>query len=165
MKKQVMTVALIGTMLCCGLLMGTAFAAKGMNHGERRGLSMEDRQERLELKLEKRLELMADLLDLSEAQQLQVRAVHEQEQAKLEPYRQQMDEGHEALRGLLDSDIFDEAAIRSLAATQANFKTEMMVSRARVRHQTFALLNAEQQALAKKLQPLLHNQDRQRPGR
>ena len=69
--------------------------------------------------------------------------------------RQQLHQGHEQMQALLEADNFDEAAIRSLANSQAGLKTEMFVSRARVKHQVFQLLTAEQQVLAKKIAPLL----------
>ena len=164
MKKRIFTAILIGAMLNSGILIGRAFAANGMGHGEMIGQTMEDRQEMMEMDHEKRLEIMDNLLELSDTQQEQVRTIYEQERATMEPYWQKMREVHEALRKQLDSDTFDEAEIRTLAASQADLETEMMVSHARVRHQIFALLNPDQQALAKKLQPLLRNSGRHHPA-
>jgi protein CpxP len=147
----------IGTMLTAGILSGMAFAETGNRP------SLGDRQERMEMKHEKRLELMAGVLDLSETQQEQIRTIHEQERADMEGTMQQMREGHEQMRALLESDTFDETAIRNLANNQAGLKTDMFVSRARVKHEVFQLLTAEQQELAKRIKPLLHDQGKHRP--
>ena len=149
MNSKSITLIFIGTMLATGILSGMAFA------GPENRLSFEDRQERMEMKHEKRLEIMAEVLDLNETQQEQIRTIHEQERADMEGTVQQVREGREQMRVLLESDTFDEAAIRSLATSQASLKTEMFVSRARVKHEVLQLLNAEQQERAKKIKPLL----------
>jgi protein CpxP len=152
MKSKMITLIFIGTMLVTGILSGMAFADRGNMP------SFEDRQDRMEMKHEKRMDAMADVLDLSEAQQEQISAIHEKERAEKEGSMQQMREDHEQMRTLLESDTFDENAIRSLANIQAILKTEMFVSRAKVKHEIFQLLTAEQQELAKKIKPLLHEQ-------
>ena len=81
----------------------------------------------------------------------------------MEGSRQQMRKDHEQMRTLLESDTFDEAAIRSLANKQASLKTEMFVSQAKVKHEVFQLLTVEQQELAQKIKPLLHEQGKHRP--
>ena len=157
MKSKMITLIFIGTMLVTGILSGMAFADRGKT------LSLEDRQDRMEMKHEKRMDAMAGVLDLSETQHGQIRAIHEKERAEQEETMQQMREDHEQMRVLLDRDTFDEAAIRSLANKQASLKTEMFVSRAKVKHEVFQLLNAEQQGLAKKIKPLMHGQGKHRP--
>jgi len=152
MKSKVITLMFIGTMLATGIVSGLAFAETTDTS------SCEERQGRMEMKHEKRLVIMAEVLDLSEAQQQQVQAIVEQERTDMDESRRQMHQGREQMRSLLESDTFDEAAIRDLARSQANLKTEMFVSRAKVKHQVFQLLTSEQQGLAKKLKPLLHKQ-------
>ncbi len=157
MKKQTVTYIFISAMLATGILCGSAFA--DMDNKPTRV----DRQERMGMKHEKQREMMANLLDLTEAQQEQIRTIREEERAGHEGLRQQMQDSHEQMRALLDSDTFDESAIRGLAISQANLKAEMFVSRAKVKHQVFQLLNSDQQVMAKKIQPLLHKQDGHRP--
>ena len=106
---------------------------------------------------------MAELLDLTEAQQEQIRAIHEQERAGNNEAMQQMHDGREEMRKLLEGETFDEAAIRQLATSQASLKTEMLVSRARVKHQVFQLLSPEQQELARKIQPFMQKQRGHKP--
>lgn len=156
MKSKTITFILTGTMLITGILCGVAFAEADIRP------SFEDRQERMESKQEKRLEVMAGVLDLSESQQAQIRAIHEQERVAMEGTMEQIREGQEQMRILLESDTFDEAAIRSLAKTQAELKAEMFVSRARTKHEVFQQLTSEQQDLAKKIKPLLHKQGKHR---
>lgn len=157
MKSKMITLIFIGTMLATGILSGMAFADRGNTP------SLEDRQDRMEMKHEKRMDVMADVLDLSETQQEQIRAIHEMERAEREGTMQQMREYHEQMRTLLESDTFDENTIRSLANKQASLRTEMFVSRAKVKHEVFQLLTAEQQELAQKIKPLLHEQGKHRP--
>ena len=157
MKSKSITLIFIGTILTIGILSGMAFADMGNR------ATLKDQQERMEMKHEKRMELMAGVLGLSETQQEQIRAIHEKERVDMEGTRQQMREDHEQMRALLESGTFDEAAIRSLANKQASLKTEMFVSRARVKYEVFQLLTAEQQELAKRIKPLLDEQGKHHP--
>lgn len=156
MKSKVITLIFIGSMLAMGTLSGMAFAEMG------NGPACEDRQERMEMKHEKRLDVMAGVLDLSETQQEEIRAIHEQERIEMEATRQQMHQGREQMRALLDSETFDETAIRSLARSQESLKTDLFVARARAKHEVSQLLTAEQQEMAKKIKPLLHEQGKHR---
>ncbi|PLX80818.1 MAG: hypothetical protein C0615_00430 [Desulfuromonas sp.] len=103
---------------------------------------------------EHRMDRMADILDLTEAQQKQIDAIHEQERATFEADREQRREIHEQMRALIESDNFDEAAIRNLATKEAEMEIEQRVSRAKVRNQVFNILTPEQQELSKKLGPM-----------
>jgi protein CpxP len=157
MKNKAITFIFIGTMLATGILSGMAFATTDSL------TTFEDRQERMAMKQEKHLGMMAEVLDLSEPQLQEIRTIHAQERADMDATRQQLHQGHEQMQALLEADNFDEAAIRSLANSQTSLKTEMFVSRARVKHQVFQLLTAEQQELARKIAPLLHKMKRHHP--
>ena len=157
MKGRTITSIFVGSMLTVGLISGMAFADTVNTP------SKEDRMARQKMKHEKRLEAMAEILDLSEAQQEQIRALHEQERVAMEETLQQMREGREQMRDLLESYTFNEVAIRNLAKAQESLKTELFVSRAKVRHEVFQLLTSEQQELSKKLKPLLHKQEKHHP--
>lgn len=152
MKNKVITTSFIATMLTVGILGGLAYAEPSDI------FSCDDRQDRMELKHDKRLEIMAEVLDLSEAQKQQIRDIVEQERTEMGDNKKKMCEGREQMRTLLESDTFDEAAIRSLAQSQSALRTEMLISRAKVKHQVFQLLTADQQELAEKLKPLLYKQ-------
>lgn len=157
MKGRTTIFIFIGAMLATGILGGMTFA-ETINKP-----SLEDRQQHMKMEHERRSEVMAEVLDLSEGQQDQIRTIHEQERADMEEIMQQMREGHEQMRALLGTDSFNEQEVRTLARAQESLKTEMFVSRAKVKHEVFQLLSTEQQELAKKLKPLVHEQCKHRP--
>lgn len=150
MKNKITKATFVAAMFTVGILSGFAYAeASGK-------FPCNDSQNRTEMKHNKRLEIMVEVLDLSEAQQQQIQEVTEQEHTAMEGNRQKMHEVREQMHALLESDSFNEAAIRSLAESHAKLKTEALVARARVKNQIFQLLTPEQQELAEKLKPLLH---------
>lgn len=104
---------------------------------------------------------LARALDLTDAQKEQVKAILETEREKVAPLRQKLGETREKIRRAVEATPFDEAAVRSLAASQNETRTEMIVSRARVQSKIFALLSPEQRERAKKFRPW----GEKRPGR
>ena len=104
---------------------------------------------------------LARALDLTDAQKTQVKAILETEREKVAPLRQKLAETREKIRRAVEATPFDEAAVRSLASSQNETRTELMVSRARVKSQIFALLSPEQRERAKKFHPW----GEKRPGR
>jgi Spy/CpxP family protein refolding chaperone len=96
---------------------------------------------------------LAKALDLTDAQKEQVKAILETEREKVAPLRQKLGDTREKIRQAVEAMPFDEAAVRTLAASQNETRTEMMVSRARVQSQIFALLSPEQREQAKKFRP------------
>lgn len=105
-------------------------------------------------KLPPRFEALVDVLGLSEAQVVQVKAVLAEEMPKTAPLRTQLHEARKALRVLEVSSVFDEAQVRIPARQQADAQVELRVHRARVQSRLLALLSPRQQELAKKLRPL-----------
>jgi len=91
---------------------------------------------------------MTEALDLSAEQQEKIKAIMEDHRKKVAPLRQGLDESRDKLRQLARADSFDEAAVRTLAASQAATKTEMIVERTRMQSQIHALLTPEQGKLA-----------------
>jgi protein CpxP len=104
---------------------------------------------------------MAKALDLTDAQKEQVKAILETEKANVAPLRQKFAETREKIRLAVETTPFDEAAVRSLAVSQNETRTEMTVSRARAESRIFALLSPEQKERAKKFRPW----GEKRPGR
>jgi Spy/CpxP family protein refolding chaperone len=96
---------------------------------------------------------MAQELGLSESQKKQINALLKAEQEKSAPLREQIEENREQLRKASLTAPFNEAAVRELAAKQAQLKTELLVSHARVKSEISALLTPEQRARAEKLRP------------
>lgn len=150
MKNKAITIKIIAAMFTAGLLGGLAYADSSDKP------PCDDCQGRMEMKHEKRLEIMAEVLDLSEVQQKQIQEIIEQECAERDGNREKMHASREQMRTLLESDTFDEAAVRSLAESEAKMKIDAFVARAKVKNQIFQLLTSEQQELAEKLKPLLH---------
>jgi protein CpxP len=89
----------------------------------------------------------AERLNLSDAQREQMRQIEER-------YRQTFRAQHENLRGRderrrvdpLAGGVFDEAAIRAAAQARANEQVEREVSQARMMHEMYNVLTAEQKA-------------------
>lgn len=154
MKKTSIAAIIVSTLLVVGGLSSVAVARPG------NGQDCGDRQERREMKHEQRMEMMAELLELSDAQQEQISAIHEKKRTDMAAVREQMQAGREQMRALVEAETFDEAAVRSLATSQATLKADMMVAKAKVKHEVFSLLTAEQQEKAKKFEPMLQGKKR-----
>jgi len=94
---------------------------------------------------------MTDALDLTDAQQTQAKAILDKEKPNFEPLIKQMADGHKQMRALEENATFDEAAVRTLATQQAQTMTELIVTKARVKSELFAILTADQRAKATKI--------------
>ena len=97
-------------------------------------------------------------LDLTDAQQAQVKAIMAKEKPTFQPLMQQMAQGHAQLRDLVINGGYDEAKVREMAAQQSQTVTELTVQYARVGSEMIQVLNPEQKA---KLTELI-NQHQQR---
>ena len=97
---------------------------------------------------ERFLARMSKTLDLSAEQQEKIKSIMAEHRNKVAPLRQSLDENRDKLRQAAKADTFDEAAVRSLAASQSAAKTELMVERARMKNQIHAVLTPEQRKLA-----------------
>jgi periplasmic protein CpxP/Spy len=96
----------------------------------------------------KHLARMASALDLTEDQKSQIRTIWTSEREKIAPLRQQMRENRQQIHQEALAVPFDEAAVRTLAAAQAEARTEMIVAHARVKNQVHAVLTPEQREKA-----------------
>jgi Spy/CpxP family protein refolding chaperone len=83
-------------------------------------------------------------LDLTEAQQAQVKAIMAKEKPALQPLMLQMAQGHSQLRDLVMSGSFDEAKVRELASQQTPVLTELAVQYARIGSEMMQVLTPEQ---------------------
>jgi len=97
-------------------------------------------------------------LDLTDAQQAQVKAIMAKEKPTFQPLMQQMAQGHAQLRDLVINGGYDEAKVREMAGQQSQTVTELTVQYARVGSEMIQVLNPEQKA---KLTELI-NQHQQR---
>ena len=91
-----------------------------------------------------RMERLADKLDLSDAQRADFQRISDQSREQARPYVRQMIEQHKAMRKLMESDTFDEAAVRALAERGEAATTELAVIRARSAFEIRKILTPEQ---------------------
>ena len=98
--------------------------------------------------MEHMLEFFTDYLNLSDAQQAQVKAVLQKEHGTIKPLMQQMHQTEAQLRQY-ELGGYDEAKVRALATQQAQTQTELTVQKTRIHSELFQLLTAEQQAKLK----------------
>jgi protein CpxP len=96
------------------------------------------------------LGVMTDYLDLTDAQQGQVKQIFANEKATITPLIQQLHQSRQQMRQLEQSSTFDEAKVRALASQQAQTMTDLMVEKAKVANQVFNILTPDQKAKAEK---------------
>jgi Spy/CpxP family protein refolding chaperone len=143
MKKSLLLMSLMLATLAGGwTLTPTAASADPGRAGHERGFE-EGRH----------LQRMAVVLDLSDAQQAQIKAILQSERQTVAPLQKSLQASREALRQAAQADTFDEAAVRSIAAGEAATRTELIVARARTQNRIHALLTPAQRAKAEKLRP------------
>ena len=94
----------------------------------------------------------ADKLDLSSAQQDQMKAIWAKEKPALQPLMQQMKQNHEAMKTLEASGPFDEAKTRALATQNAQTMIELEVQHARIKSEMVQLLTADQKTKYQQLE-------------
>jgi Spy/CpxP family protein refolding chaperone len=92
----------------------------------------------------------ADYLDLTDAQQTQAKQILDKERPTVQPLIAQLAQTHQKMRVLEEAGTFDEAAVRTLAAQQAQTMTELIVQKARIKSELMAAL---------RLPPCKHSSD------
>jgi Spy/CpxP family protein refolding chaperone len=100
------------------------------------------------------LGFMTDYLDLTDAQQAQVKDILAKEKPNIQPLLDQLKQSHQEMMALETGGTFDantEAKVRAVAAQQAQTMTELMVQKARIHSELFQLLTPDQKAKAIKL--------------
>jgi protein CpxP len=90
------------------------------------------------------LEFFTDYLDLSGAQQAQVKAIWEKEKPTLQPLMKQMHQNHADMQALETSGPFDEAKTRALATSNAQTMIELQVQHARIKSEMIQVLTPDQ---------------------
>jgi len=94
------------------------------------------------------LGFFTDYLDLSDAQQAQVKAIMQKEHPVLKPLFQQSHQIDLQLRQYAQG-TYDEAKVRALAQQKAQVEVEMTVQKTRIHNELFQVLTADQQAKMK----------------
>jgi Spy/CpxP family protein refolding chaperone len=90
------------------------------------------------------LSFFSDYLDLTDAQQTQVKQILAKDKPTLAPLVQQMVQGHQQMRQLIESGAFDESKARTLASQQTQTMTELAVQKARMQSDLYQILTADQ---------------------
>jgi protein CpxP len=86
----------------------------------------------------------SDYLDLTTAQQDQIKAIMQKEKPALAPLMQQMKQFHSQISQFEQSGTFDEAKVRALATQQSQTMIELAVQHARIKSEMIQVLTADQ---------------------
>lgn len=95
-----------------------------------------------------KLGVMADYLDLSDAQRGQIKQVIAAERPTLIPLIQQLTETKQQITQEVSGGTFDQAKISALAAQQSQTRTQLTVERAKIMAEIFNLLTPDQKTKA-----------------
>jgi Spy/CpxP family protein refolding chaperone len=98
------------------------------------------------------LSFYTDYLDLTDAQQTQIKAILTKEKATLQPLTQQLGQTHAQLRQLEEGPTFDEAKVRALASQQSQSMIDLVVEKARMKNEMIQVLTADQKAKLQKME-------------
>ena len=90
------------------------------------------------------MHFFSDYLDLSDAQQQQVKQIIAKDKPALEPLIRQMLENRQQMRQLIESAPFDEGKARALAAQQTATMTELTVQKAHMFSDLYQVLTPDQ---------------------
>jgi periplasmic protein CpxP/Spy len=93
---------------------------------------------------------MAKQLNLTDAQQTQIKGIMATEKTKLKPLMQQMRQNQQAQDANINGS-FDENQARAFAGKQAQIMTDLIVEKQRMRSQVYAVLTPEQRQKAQQL--------------
>jgi periplasmic protein CpxP/Spy len=85
-----------------------------------------------------------DYLDLTDAQQAQIKQIIAKEKPALEPLFKQEMQTHQQMLQLIQSGSFDEAKARSIAAQGAQVHTQLEVQHARIANEAYQVLTPDQ---------------------
>src|SRR5262245_48490151 len=88
------------------------------------------------------LAFYAHKLDLTDAQQSQLKDIMAKEKPALKPLFLQLAQTRHQMRQLEESDTFNEAQVRALATQQSQAMTELIVQKARIESEMLQVLNS-----------------------
>jgi len=90
--------------------------------------------------------MMTDVLDLTDAQQAQIKQIFDSATPSMEPLRQQEHESHKAMMQLITSGTFDQAKAQSIASQESQIHQELELQHAQLAAQAYQVLTPEQKA-------------------
>ena len=98
-------------------------------------------------------EQMACMLKLSTLQRDQIKVLREAEQEQVKPLFDKMRAAGKRLMQAIEAPVFDEVAVRSIAADHAQAEMKLIMVHAGVQSRINALLTPEQRELQKNMRP------------
>jgi len=98
------------------------------------------------------LNYYADALDLTSAQQDQIKAIWQKEKPTLKPLMQQMHQNRLATDALVENGPFDETKTQALAAQHAQTSIAIEVEHAKIRSEMLQVLTADQKTKFQQLE-------------
>ena len=115
------------------------------------------------------LGFFTDYLDLSDAQQAQIKQIIEKEKPGLEPLFKQEMQSCEQMMQLIQGGNFDEAKAQAIATQGAQVHAQLEVGHARIASQAYQVLTSEQktklaQFIAKREQRFEHHMEEHEQG-
>lgn len=96
------------------------------------------------------LKRMTRQLNLTEAQQTQIKGIMAGEKTKIKPLMQQLRQNEQAEQASING-TFDENQARAFAGKQAQLTADLIVEKERMRSQVYAVLTPEQRQKAQQL--------------
>jgi protein CpxP len=90
------------------------------------------------------LGFFTDYLDLSDAQQAQIKQIIAKQKPALEPLFKEEMQSHEQMMQLIESGSFDEAKAQAIATQGAQVRAQLEVQHARIASEAYQVLTAEQ---------------------
>jgi periplasmic protein CpxP/Spy len=92
--------------------------------------------------------MMADYLDLTDAQRTQVKQIIAAEKPTLFPLVQQVIQSKQQMLQEVSSGTFDQAKVTTLATQQAQIQTQLTVEKAKIMSEIFNILTPDQKTKA-----------------
>jgi len=89
---------------------------------------------------------LTDVLDLTDAQQAQIKQIIATRKPAMEPLFTQEHDSHQQMMQLIQSGSFDQAKARTIANQEAQVHAQLEVLHAQMASQAFQLLTADQKA-------------------
>jgi len=90
------------------------------------------------------LGFFTDYLDLSDAQQAQIKQIITKEKPALKPLFKEEMQSHEQMMALIQSGSFDEAKAQAIATQGAQVRAQLEVQHARIASEAYQVLTADQ---------------------
>ena len=98
------------------------------------------------------LQRMTDVLDLTDAQQAQVKQMWQAELPAIQPLIQQLADQHKQMVAATGGGKFNEAQVRPIANQQAQVIAQLIVEKQKLQSQVYGILTPDQQAKMARLQ-------------